>query len=68
MASPQAAAVRYFLETHRGEAWCDRCIQKEIGYDAQTTTKSLGQNPGYRVTRGVCADCKKTKKTAVYDP
>ena len=68
MVSNQALAVRGFLEKHRGEEWCDPCIEKYIDYTAQTTTKSLDQSPGYRVMRpGRCVNCGDTRKTTVYD-
>lgn len=65
MVSRQATAVRDFLKKHRGQAWCDACIRKNIGYVAQTTTKSLDQSPGYRVMRSRCVDCGATRKTTI---
>jgi hypothetical protein len=62
--------VTKFLRQHKGVAYCDGCIQKNVGLklrqQAQRVTGAIAQTPEFIREKGLCSNCGGDKLVTKY--
>ena len=57
--------VTNFLTTHKNQAYCDSCLQEQIGLarpqQAQRVAEALATIPLFKRTKGLCSNCGETR-------